>query len=79
MIHNISATSAILEIHNITYVRLYVCICVWNSPAVNYKETVTARSLFTYLHKKQSGGSGQYAKVIGYIEPLDEDELKKVC
>ena len=26
---------------------------------------------FDFLHKKQSGGSGQYGKVIGYIEPLD--------
>ena len=25
---------------------------------------------FDYLHKKQSGGAGQYARVIGYIEPI---------
>jgi len=25
------------------------------------------------LHKKQSGGAGQYAKVIGYVEPIEED------
>jgi elongation factor G len=24
------------------------------------------------LHKKQSGGAGQYARVIGYVEPLNE-------
>ncbi len=25
------------------------------------------------MHKKQSGGAGQYAKVIGYIEPINEN------
>jgi len=30
------------------------------------------------LHKKQSGGSGQYARVVGYIEPLDADDESNV-
>jgi len=51
--------------------------CITGSPSVNYKETITAKAPFSYLHKKQSGGSGQYARVIGYIEPLDEEEVKK--
>jgi len=43
-------------------------------PTVNYRETVQANAGFDYLHKKQSGGAGQYAKVIGSLEsiPLDE-------
>ena len=39
------------------------------SPSVNYRETVTVRYDFEYLHKKQSGGAGQYAKIMGYCEP----------
>ena len=49
-------------------------------PGVNYRETVTAKSQFDYLHKKQSGGAGQYARVIGYIEPIeDSDEVEPQC
>jgi len=44
------------------------------NPRVNYRETITTRADFDYLHKKQSGGSGQYARVMGYVEPLGEDE-----
>lgn len=38
-------------------------------PRVNYREAVTKRADFDHLHKKQSGGAGQYARVVGYIEP----------
>lgn len=39
-------------------------------PTVNYRETVGKRADFNYLHKKQTGGNGQYAGVIGHIEPI---------
>eukprot|EP00899_Mesostigma_viride_P018051 jgi/Mesvir1/26247/Mv05725-RA.1 len=42
-------------------------------PKVNFRETITRRAEFDYLHRKQSGGQGQYGRVVGYIEPLPED------
>lgn len=43
------------------------------NPTVNYRETVSQKATFNFLHKKQSGGAGQYARVMGYIEPINED------
>ncbi|MCB9752207.1 MAG: elongation factor G [Myxococcales bacterium] len=44
-------------------------------PQVAYRETITAETAFMYIHKKQTGGSGQYAKLGGFMRPLSE-ELK---
>lgn len=35
-------------------------------------------SRFDFTHKKQSGGSGQYGKVVGVLEPLDAENYTKV-
>ncbi len=43
-------------------------------PQVNYREAITKLVQFSYTHKKQSGGSGQFAMVIGEIEPMDPNE-----
>lgn len=63
------------ELHLFVYVerlkREYGVQCEVGEPAVNYRETIRKKSEFNYLHKKQSGGSGQYARVMGYIEPLE--------
>jgi len=41
-------------------------------PRVAYRETMTQPVAFNYTHRKQTGGSGQYAKVIGRLEPSDD-------
>ena len=42
------------------------------NPAVAYRETIGAATTFDYRFKKQTGGPGQYAHVIGRIEPIDD-------
>lgn len=45
-------------------------------PKVAYRETITKMAEFNYTHKKQSGGSGQFARVGGFIEPIPLEEAK---
>jgi len=44
------------------------------APQVSYREAITAPAEVDYTHKKQSGGSGQYARVTVTFEPLDGEE-----
>jgi elongation factor G len=48
------------------------------APQVAYRETITAHADFSYTHKKQTGGSGQFAKVGGFIEPCEEENYEFV-
>ena len=65
------------ELHLFVYCerikREYDVEIVVGNPTVNYRETICGKHSFNYLHKKQSGGAGQYARVIGYVEPMNED------
>ncbi len=63
-----------LEVYLERLRREYEVVCQAGQPAVNYHETISSKVEFNYLHKKQTGGSGQYARVMGYIEPLSSDE-----
>ncbi|WP_437288829.1 elongation factor G [Sorangium sp. So ce406] len=64
------------ELHLDVYIermkREYSAEVVTSPPRVAYRETITRRVDYNYTHKKQTGGSGQYGKVGGYIEPWEE-------
>jgi len=47
-------------------------------PEVAYRETITQPTPFDYTHKKQTGGAGQYGRVIGTIAPLAEGNYEFV-
>ena len=44
------------------------------APKVSYRESPTRKAEFNFKHKKQTGGAGQYAHIVGWFEPIPEGE-----
>ena len=44
-------------------------------PRVAYRETITRMAPFDYIHKKQTGGAGQFGRVAGYMEPVGDEDF----
>ncbi len=53
--------------------REYGVDCNIGAPQVAYRETISKAHTETYTHKKQSGGSGQYAEVKIIFEPVERN------
>jgi len=60
-----------LEIYAQRMEREYGCSVDLGKPKVAFRETLFSPKVkFDYWHRKQTGGRGEYARIIGYLEPL---------
>ena len=65
-----------LEVYLERMRREYGAVVETSPPQVAYREAITQVSKFDYTHKKQTGGSGQYGRLAGYIEPNPDADFE---
>ena len=64
-----------LEVYVERMKREYNCEVATGAPQVAYRETITRPVIdHRYTHKKQTGGSGQYAEIVASLEPFKDEE-----
>uniref|UniRef100_A0A8C4S232 Elongation factor G, mitochondrial n=1 Tax=Erpetoichthys calabaricus TaxID=27687 RepID=A0A8C4S232_ERPCA len=74
---NQTVVSGMGELHLEIYAQVSYCSCVLGKPKVAFRECISS-AVFDFTHKKQSGGAGQYGKVIGVLEPLESENYTKI-
>ena len=65
-----------LEIYAQRMEREYGCPVELGKPKVAFRETLFSQKVpYDHWHRKQTGGRGEYARVIGYVEPLPANQV----